>query len=295
MKMSPPVGVTSPSLQGERIERSIGAILVDSGRLSHGDAESILRMQRDNKLRFGDAGIALGLLSQADIDFALSRQFGYAYLDPNDSRISQKVVAAFQPFTPIVEQLRMLRSQLMLRWLSAEHGRKTIAITGVARREGKSFVAANLAVVFSQLGERTLLIDADLRNPAQHVYFKLENRIGLANVLNGMANAEAIQRVPALGNLSVLPAGTLPPNPQELLAGERFPELLKRLSQGFDVIILDTSAAQVCADAHLVAARAAAAVLVARKDHTSIEAAQEFVQGLASARVTLLGSVLSNH
>jgi receptor protein-tyrosine kinase len=199
--------------------RSIGAILIDNGRLTPDAAERILKLQKEQGLRFGDAAIQLGLLSEADIQQALSRQYDYPYLMPGDERVSEEVVAAFKPFSPIVEQLRAVRSQLMLRWFDAEIGHKTLAVVSASRADGRSFTAANLAVVFSQLGERTLLIDADLRNPSQHQLFRLENKLGLSSLLAGRAElAEAITRIPGLIDLSVLPAGATPPNPQELLA-----------------------------------------------------------------------------
>ena len=165
--------------------RAIGAILIDAGRLSPDGAERILRAQRDGGLRFGDAAISLGLLKESDIQFALSRQFDYPFLQPGESSVSDEVVAAYRPFTHQVEELRALRSQLMLRWFDAEAERKTLAIVSPERGEGRSFIAANLAVVFSQLGERTLLIDADMRNPRQHTMFAVSNRLGLSETLAG--------------------------------------------------------------------------------------------------------------
>jgi len=95
---------------------SIGAILVDSGRLSPENAEVVLRLQKERGLRFGDAAIELGFVTEQDIQHALSNQYDYPYLLPGDRRIDESVIAAFQPFNRVVEQLRVLRSQLMLRW-----------------------------------------------------------------------------------------------------------------------------------------------------------------------------------
>ncbi len=177
--------------------RSIGAILLDSGQLTPADAERILRVQKEHNLRFGEAAIRLGLLTEADIQYALSRQFSYKYLrTTGDSKpISEEVVAAYKPFSQPVEQLRSIRSQLMLRWYDKAEHRQILTIVGAERGEGRSYLAANLAVVFSQLGERTLLIDANLRTPRQHQLFKLENRLGLSTLLAGRARDEAIIRI----------------------------------------------------------------------------------------------------
>ena len=275
--------------------RSIGAILIDNGRLTPEAAERILKLQKEQGLRFGDAAIQLGLLSEADIQQALSRQYDYPYLMPGDDRVSEEVVAAFKPFSPIVEQLRAVRSQLMLRWFDAEIGHKTLAVVSASRADGRSFTAANLAVVFSQLGERTLLIDADLRNPSQHQLFRLENKLGLSSLLAGRAElAEAVTRIPGLIDLSVLPAGATPPNPQELLARPVFNALMATAAGQYDIVIVDTPAGAETADSQTVAARTRGAVVVARKDRSSAPALQAFVTSLQHSGVAVVGAVLNN-
>ncbi len=281
------------SVVSKRGERSIGAILIDEGKLTPEDAERILRLQREQGLRFGDAATKLGLITQADIELVLSRQFDYPYLLRGQSEVSEDLVAAYVPFSPQVETLRALRSQLMVRWFDANPARKALAVVSAARNEGRSFIAANLAVVFSQLGEHTLLIDADLRNPCQHKLFGLDNRAGLSAVLSGRGGPEAIQRIPALRDLSVLPAGALPPNPLELLARPLFLQLLKELANEFDVIILDSPAAAEYADAQTLAERAGAALIVARRNATRVSQVRRVIDGLSHGRTTVVGTVLN--
>lgn len=276
-------------------KRTLGAILIDAGRLKLEDAEQILRLQREQKLRFGDAALRLGVLTQADIDYALSLQFDFPYLLPGESAISEEVVAAYAPTGPQVESLRALRSQLMLRWLDAEPEYKALTILSASRADGRSFIAANLAVVFAQLGERTLLIDADLRNPCQHRLFGLDNAVGLSAVLSGRAGPEVVQRIPLLPSLSVLPSGALPPNPQDLLARPAFPELLKQLAMQLDVIILDTPAAADSPDAQTVALRAGAALIVARKNSARTWRVRGISDSVAQGRATIVGSVLNSY
>ncbi len=274
--------------------RSIGAILIDAGRLSTENAETILRRQKEHGQRFGAAAIELGLLSEDDIRFALSRQFDYPYLPAGDASLSSELVAAYKPFSPVVEQLRALRSQLMLRWFDAEAQRKALAIVSPGNGEGRSFIAANLAIVFSQLGERTLLIDADLRNPRQHELFKLSNNAGLSGLLAGRAGLDAIVRIPSLLGLSVLPAGAVPPNPQELVGRPVFVEALQSLSRDFDVIIIDTPAASDYADAQTIAVRAGAALMLARKNLSLMPDLTRLTRGLQLSGATLVGSVLND-
>jgi len=274
-------------------ERSIGAILVDAGRLSTEDAERILRSQREHGLRFGDAAIKLGLVTEADIQFALSRQFEYPYVQRGDSRISEEVVAAYTPFSPQVEALRALRSQLMLRWFDTEIERKTLAIVSPQAGEGRSWFAANLAVVFSQLGERTLLIDGDLRTPRQHQLFGLVNQTGLSSVLAGRGGPEAVQRIPALRDLSVLTAGPTPPNPQELLARPILAQLLQQFAESFDVILIDTPAGGLFADATTIAVRASAALMIAKRNTSRVLPVRRLAESLQQASVTVVGTVLN--
>ncbi|QEL65392.1 putative polysaccharide export protein [Oryzomicrobium terrae] len=288
-----------PPPGGAGNDRAMGAILVDAGRLTPEDAEIILRNQRDEGLRFGDAALRLGLLSEEDIQFALSRQFDYPYLAPGDLSVSKELVAAFSPFTPLVEQLRALRSQLMLRWFDGEPGsssaRRILPILSPGHGEGRSFIAANLAVVFSQLGERTLLIDADLRSPHQADIFHLENRVGLSSILAGRAGlADAVVRIGALVDLSVLPSGPIPPNPQELLSRPQFNSLLNDVACNFDVILLDTPAAALYADASALAGRAGGAVLVARKGMTLAADLAGLGRSLQQAGIAVVGTVLND-
>jgi protein-tyrosine kinase len=275
-------------------DRSIGAILVDHGKLAPIDAEKILREQKLSRLRFGDAGLKLGLLSESDIQFALARQFDYPYLVPGDQTVAEEIVAAFKPFSPFVEELRALRTQLMLRWFGTSDVRKGLAIVSPAQGDGRSFIAANLAVVFSQLGERTLLIDADLRNPRQHLLFKMPNGAGLSAVLSGrVAPEQAVHRVDSLLGLSVLPAGATPPNPQELLSRDIFSSTLQKYGETFDVILVDTPPAVQSADAQTVAARAGAALLVARNHQTAVATLQELAGKLQNSNVALVGAMLN--
>ncbi len=274
--------------------RSIGAILVDAGRLTPENAERILRLQKEQGKRFGDAAIQLGLLTQDDIRFALSHQFDYPYLPASDTSLGTELVAAYTPYSKVVEQLRALRSQLMLRWFDAEARRKALAIVSPGAGEGRSFIAANLAIVFSQLGERTLLIDADLRKPRQHELFKLGNDDGLSSMLAGRAGPEVVVRVPSLLALSVLPAGPVPPNPQELLGRPGFAELLQSLSLNFDIVIIDTPPGAEYAEAQTIAVRAGAALLLARENRSLMPEVTQLMRNLQQSGATLVGSVIND-
>jgi receptor protein-tyrosine kinase len=276
-------------------DSSIGAILIRIGRLSVADADKVMRFSIERNLRFGDAAVELGVLTAADIELALSRQYDYPYLLRGESAISEEVIAAYEPFTTRVESLRALRNQLMWRWFETGKERRALAITSAESGDGRSFLAANLAVVFSQQRQRTLLIDADMRAPRQHQLFALENRAGLSAVLAGRSGHDAIQRVPSLVDLSVLTAGALPPNPSELLGRPAFGQLLGELAADYDVILIDTPASDEYSDAQLVASRAGAAVMVAHQNHSHLNKLRDLVGLLTDARVHLVGTVLNEY
>lgn len=273
------------------VERTIGGILLDAGKITAADAERALRLQKEKGLRFGEACVKLGLVSQSDIEQVLSGQFRFPYLRPGESRLGNELVAAYEPFSSHVEGLRALRTQLLLRWFSPEC--KTLAITSPARGDGRSYLAANLAVVFSQLGEDTLLVDADMRQPRQHRIFNLVNRVGLSAILAGRAGADCVDRIEHFSNLSVLAAGAVPPNPLELLSRPHFPQLLDQLARRFDVILIDTPAAALGADAQAIAIRAGGALMVAREGCTRLKELQSLAAGITSANAVVVGSVFN--
>ena len=277
-----------------RDERAIGTILIHAGRLTHENAEKISQLQHGQRIRFGDAGLQLGLLNAADIELALARQFDCPYLVPGESKVDQKVVTAYAPFSQRATAVSALRGQLMQRWFDSTAECKALAIVSADRHEGRSFVAANLAVAFSQLGKRTLLIDADMRNAAQHTLFGIDNRSGLSAMLSGRGVADAvIHRIPGLLGLSVLPAGAQPPNPLELLGRPLFPKLLADHVLDFDIIILDSPASAKFTDAPCIAARAGAALLVARKGTTRMSRAHRTAEAVSHAGARVVGSVLN--
>lgn len=294
MEQSNVIPVFAESSVAKHADRSIGAILIHAGRLTTENAERILRLQRENGLRFGEAATELGLLTPADIEFAVSRQFSHPYLLRGESKASEDLVAAYAPFSHQSEALRALRSQLMLRWFDGDPAHKALAVVSADRKEGRSFLTANLGVVFSQLGAHTLVIDADMRNPCQHALFALDNRTGLSAVLSGRGGPEAIQRVPGLPDLSVFPAGALPPNPVELLARPLLPQMLRELGKEFDAILLDTPATAQYADAQSVAVRAGAALIVARKNMSRMRQVCGVSDTMGQASTIILGSVLND-
>jgi len=272
----------------------IGQILVHSRRMHSRDVDRVLKYAVHKKLRFGEAALRLGLIGRPDLDFALARQFSLPYVKRGETGISAAVIAAHSPSDPVVEPFRALRGQIAMS-LSNDAGapRPTLAVVGATRREGRSFTASNLAVVFAQLGRPTVLVDANLRSPAQQQLFGLDHRTGLSTVLAHRSGLECVHRIAGLSSLHVLPAGPTPPNPLELLEQPRFAEVLAELERKFEVVILDTPAGCEGNDGPLLAQRAGAALVVASAGRTRVAEARHFAQMLERARARVLGLVFN--
>ena len=273
----------------------IGFILMRAGRLNREDIPRIIHSQRQNGLRFGDAAIQLGLLEAQDVQSALARQFSYAYVKHGDSEISKEVVAAYEPSSQSAESIRALRSHLMMRWFnSGDPSRSAVAITGPERKVGRSWLAANLAVAFSQLGKSTVLLDGDLRDPRQHQLFGIENRTGMAQLLcNSARLKEVLHRNLVLPNLAVLPAGAIPPNPQEIIARGGFERLLSELRCTAEVILVDTPADSQGCDGRIIAKHVGAAVVISRQHRSSATQLANYFADLADSAVAVVLTVVT--
>ncbi len=150
------------------------------------------------------------------------------------------VYVAKNPRSPVAEAFRSLRTNL--EYSSVDDPVKTLLVTSSGEAEGKSTVAANLAIVEAQSGKAVVIVDADLRRPKVHVQFNKPNRMGLSDVVTGKLNLDDVLKTyDQVANLSIITCGTIPPNPSELLGSERMSQTLKDLENRFDVVILDTS------------------------------------------------------
>jgi len=267
----------------------IGQALIAAGKLKQEDVEKILQFQQKKNLLFGEAAIALGLIKQPDLEKVLSEQYEYTYLQDN-SKIDDALVAAHSPFGVEAEKLRSLRGQLLLRWFDLGH--KTLAVTSTESADKANLVASNLAIVFSQLNKKTLLIDANLRQPSQHHLFAIETRLGLSNILANREGSYQLARHPGLANLSVLTAGTEVPNPQELLSKSNFASLLSDLEGVFDIILIDVPPANFGSDYLAIVSKAKACVIVTRKDYTKALELQSLTEQLTIAGTSVVGSIL---
>lgn len=276
-------------------ELRIGEILCRMGVMTPEQVQSVLEQQRKVGKVFGEVAIGLGLARREDVIAALSQQFSFPYIaSRGEVKLHQELVMANSPFSDEVECFRTLRSELLMGVLSpADTDRPALAIVSPGIGDGKTFVLANLAVAFSQARSRTLLIDADMRSPRLHEVFGIENRSGLSNVLSGRAEARLITPVSSLPNLYMIPAGTLPPNPSELIHLPAFKILLLELMRKFDIVLVDTPAAAHGADAALVAASCGAAMVVVRKGMSHAAALRNLLGRLEKSNVRLAGVMMN--
>jgi protein-tyrosine kinase len=275
--------------------RAIGTILIEQGRLNSQDVEEIQRFAHAHGVRFGEAAVQLKRITERDIESAIAQQYNYPILARGgESGVADDVIAAYMPQSDAVEPLRALRSQVILRWFNSA-SRKVLAITSAERGDGRSWLAANLATMFAQLGERTLLIDADMRHPRQHRIFNIDNSVGLSALLTGRAGREIARRIHPQLRLFVLPAGIIPPNPQELLARPVFDVILDHFAAQFSLVILDTPAACETADAQILAANAGNAVMIARRNCTPQAKLLAAMEMFTDTGVNVIGSVINEH
>jgi capsular exopolysaccharide synthesis family protein len=190
------------------------------------------------------------------------------------------------------ESYRALRTSLLLTSLGAPP--KTILITSALPQEGKTTTSINTATVLAQKGTRVLLVDADLRRPSIHKALGMGPRAGLSNVLTGGTTPQqATVRSTLLPNLFILPAGTPPPNPAELLASAQMFDLLAELRDQYDHIVVDTPPTLSVTDAVVLSTRVDAVVLVIRSGQTTKPALRRARDILAQVNARVAGVLLN--
>ncbi|WP_083227546.1 CpsD/CapB family tyrosine-protein kinase [Geobacillus thermoleovorans] len=206
-------------------------------------------------------------------------------------RLGRNLITAEDPKSPIAEQYRTIRTNIQFSFIDAPL--RSLIVTSTGPGEGKSTTTANLAVVFAQQGKKVLLIDADLRKPTVHYTFRLNNYMGLTNVLTGSAPLLSTCQATEIDHLSILTSGPIPPNPAELLSSNAMAQCLEQLYETFDLVIFDTPPVLAVTDAQILANQCDGTVLVIESGGTEIEAAVKAKELLEAANAKLLGVVLN--
>lgn len=278
------------------LDQPIGRLMRDAMMITDKQVEAILLHQRDHGSRFGEAAVALGLATYEDVTWALSKQFHYPYAH-GAQQIHPELILASNPFGPEAEVFRELRSQLMMGVLAPGGARCALAVLSPDVGDGKTYVAANLAVAFSQLGgSGTLLIDADMRSPRQHQLFGIEPDVsGLSSILSGRAEISVMQPLRDLPSLHVLSVGASPPNPLELVQRPGFGSLISELLGRFDHVVVDTPAASQGADSRVIAAACGAALVIGRKGRSRMHSMSALLKALSKGPSKVAGVVMNEH
>lgn len=193
------------------------------------------------------------------------------------------------PFA-VVEAYKAIRTNLTFLLSSSET--KVFGITSPEAGEGKSTTAVNMAIAFSQLGDKVLLIDADMRRCSIHKKLKIENNTGLSNILAGFNKyTDAINRIS--DTLDVITAGQVPPNPSELLGSVRFKELVETVGKEYSYVIIDTPPVDVVTDALVIAPHTAGLVLVVKDQITPTDSIRRAIDSAKFAGINILGAVMN--
>ena len=202
-----------------------------------------------------------------------------------------RLITHIQPKSPVSEQYRTIRTNIQ--FSSVDAPVRSLTVTSSAPGEGKSTTTANLAVVMAQQGKKVLIVDADMRKPTVHYTFRLENHIGLTNVLTRQSDLKSAIQPTNIDNLNVLTSGPIPPNPAELLASFAMKETLGEMMETFDFILFDTPPILAVTDAQIMANFCHASILVIHAGKTEAEAAKKAKALLEGAQGKLLGVVLN--
>jgi chain length determinant protein tyrosine kinase EpsG len=202
-----------------------------------------------------------------------------------------KLVIVFRPASAEAEAVRSLRTQVQLRWF--QKGPRLLAVTAPHARHGSTLLTANLAIAFAQAGQRTLLLDANLRRPRQRLLFGLQPALGLVDLLQGRgALKSAPTPIESLPNLWILGADEAPANPQGLLTHPSFMHLTESLQALYDVVLIDTPPVLEHADAQIVAALARGCLVVMRRAKTRVVELERMRDVLQTDGTTVVGATL---
>jgi protein-tyrosine kinase len=294
------------------MDAELSDALIAHCNLSGQDVDRITESMRTRRQSFCEAALQLNLATSEDIndvshwvnehsradrpgviESAIRNAQGGAALTVRQAiaRLGSDLIHARDADSERNEKIRALRTDLMLLNDSTQRG-NVFALLSPGRAEGRSQLCAELAIAFAQLGRRTLLVDADLRHPRQHILFNSENQWGLAQTL-GLGEPPYLHGVDGLPELALLTSGTIPPNPLELVSNRRFDRLIAEWRRQYDFVVLDTPAVSLYSDALQIATIAQRVLVVSRTEVTSFPGTKDMLRRLAVTDATILGAVIN--
>jgi capsular exopolysaccharide synthesis family protein len=202
-----------------------------------------------------------------------------------------RLIRDISTFSPLMESYRSLRTNL--NFAAVGNSLRTMVITSSVPAEGKSTTAANLAMAMALDGKRVIIVDADLRRPSLHKLFRLESSPGLTDVLVGTHEVEEVIKSSGVDNVSVISAGSPPPNPAELLGSSKMTDLIEKLKSLADIVLFDSPPALAVADSIVLAGRTDGVLLVIGYGETKKANSRKAVELLSRANARVLGTVLN--
>lgn len=212
--------------------------------------------------------------------------------DIKENKVSKNLITYISPTSVVSEAYRRLRTNLM--YSSVDKKLKSVIITSPDMQDGKTVTACNLAISMATTENKVLLIDADLRKPNIHNQFNMENRIGLTNIIMEESDLdEALHEFDDIQNLEILTAGTLPPNPSEILASNKLKEFIRYISNIYDIVIIDTPPLCYVSDGIILAGMVDGVILTVSAQVTKINHAQTAVKALRNVDASILGVVMT--
>jgi capsular exopolysaccharide synthesis family protein len=209
----------------------------------------------------------------------------------SEATVAGRLISSLSAHSGALESYRVLRTNL--RFVSVDQPVRTITVTSALPGDGKTLTTANLGIALAMDGVRVALVDADLRHPMLHRLFGLKRSIGLTSVLTREATLDEALASTAIGDLSVLPSGSVPPNPTELVSTQAVSALLEELLGRVDMVLVDTPPVLAAADAALTAVRCDGVLLVVRAGVTDRRLALRTREALDQVHARILGTVLS--
>lgn len=203
------------------------------------------------------------------------------------------LITISNPRSPISEAFRTLRTNL--EFTSLDKPIRSMVVTSASPEEGKSTTLANLAVTIAQAGKKVILVDCDLRRPSLHQIFDARNTPGFTDMMrdDALMNQPPLQET-AVSNLSLLPSGTIPPNPAELLASRRMSDVIAALQQRAEIVLFDAPPVIAVTDAAVLSSKVDAVLLVVSAGKTKREHAKKAKALLDKVNAHLIGTVLNN-